>query len=98
MRKELMDLVKKILPPWAEVIEGREVEALLDAIAQIAQEALLEGVLEWISHPEHLLIRTEVLEGCFKVTAEYRGYRYEAIVEVNDEGLRYLKPWEEVMD
>jgi len=98
MRKESMDLVKSTLPPWAEVIEGREEEALLDTITKVAQEDLLEGVLEWISHPDYLLIRTEELEGCFKVTAEYRGCLYEAVMEVSPSGLRYLKPWEEVMD
>ena len=94
-----MSLVKSILPPWACVIEGREVEALLNTIAEVSQEALLEGVLDWISHREYLLVWAEELEdGAYKVNAEYRGCVYEAVVEVVDSGLSYLKPWEEVVD
>lgn len=97
MKKEFMSLVNSILPPWACVIEGREVEAVLDTIAKVSQESLLEGVPDWISHREYLLVWAEIEESCFKVKAEYRGSMYEAVVEVIDSGLSYLKPWEEAM-
>ena len=88
--------IKANTPGWSSVVPGEEAEAAREIVQRIAREDLLNGVLDWISHPEYVFVWSERDGENFHLSSTYNGrIYYDALVHIVGEELEYLKPWGE---